>query len=384
MTRRTQTAMQLSRITDSKKNIFVPIISLSDLKVGQWVRVTAKPVEDGTFEALKIIVRMGSKALANKVDIESLIRSIDEGGKTLCLLDREFVLPEGIKIRGLQGKFIALQDLKVGDRLKLKGRYLELQGFVPEKIKMKKATGFDTVVLKGAINKIDRKKKTLNVLGFGTAIGFRTPIGELLNAEQFSKRFLKHARPVFLAAAAALNNAGVPFFLDGGTLLGCVREGGFLPHDSDIDLGIFFKDRNKQLHKEMLRRGFKRNSYTEVNGGGQGFTETYLHIRRRIKVDFCYFYEDGNKMYSYGFENQPDKTGNEHLIVLEYVWEKQELEVVDFMNAKVRIPKNAEYYLEEHYGKDWRKPNSNWDFQYDPKNMVKYTKKVGVRHWRHW
>jgi len=46
------------------------------------------------------------------------------------------------------------------------------------------------------------------------------------------------ARTALFAALDALAAAGIVAFLNGGTALGCVREGNFISFDSDIDLGV--------------------------------------------------------------------------------------------------------------------------------------------------
>ena len=38
---------------------------------------------------------------------------------------------------------------------------------------------------------------------------------------------------------------GVQYWLDGGTMLGCFREGGQIKHDDDADLGVLSKDMKK-------------------------------------------------------------------------------------------------------------------------------------------
>jgi len=138
------------------------IIGSNDLKVGQRVKVSGKPGEDGVFVARKIC----QEAPADDSEIEGLIRSIDHQKNILRLFNREFVLPDSIAVKDLQGNSIDLKDLKAGEVVKLKGTYSTLNGFVPEKIKMKESTGFDLAELQGDIDKIDQEQKTLDVVGF--------------------------------------------------------------------------------------------------------------------------------------------------------------------------------------------------------------------------
>jgi len=57
----------------------------------------------------------------------------------------------------------------------------------------------------------------------------------------------------------ALDSRGVRIFLNFGTLLGAIREGDFIPHDHDVDMGIFESDLDQFLGvlPELARRGLE-------------------------------------------------------------------------------------------------------------------------------
>ena len=47
--------------------------------------------------------------------------------------------------------------------------------------------------------------------------------------------------------SSVLESANINFFLDHGTLLGAVRDKGFIPWDNDIDLGVVNFDIKKRF-----------------------------------------------------------------------------------------------------------------------------------------
>jgi hypothetical protein len=143
---------------------------IHDCKAGQRVKLKGKRGDHGTFVAHSIT----ADDLADQAVIEDLIQSIEHEKNTLFILDHEIALPAAVKIKDFQRNVISLQALKAGDRVKLIGKYLDAKQFVLEKIKMKEPGGFNVAELQGAIDRIDREKKTLEVLGFTVEVNEKT------------------------------------------------------------------------------------------------------------------------------------------------------------------------------------------------------------------
>jgi len=162
--------------TNREATLMNPLLVLNDLKVGQRVKVKGELSEDGAFVALEIDLESSVNTSIDEAVIEGVIRSIGQQSNTLRLLNREFVLLDGIEINDLQRHIISLKDLRAGDGLKLKGKYSELKGFAPDKIKIKEMIDFNIGKLQGHINKIDRTKKTLEVVGFTVMVDEYTMI----------------------------------------------------------------------------------------------------------------------------------------------------------------------------------------------------------------
>lgn len=124
-----------------------------------------------------------------------------------------------------------------------------------------------------------------------------------------------------------------------GSMLGAVREHGFIPHDEDIDL--FFLQENKQrvidTIPDLMREGFEVVRYDRCD---------LLSVMRKGEyIDFYFFYKD---------EQEPQyrkcSGGVELARFLEETIE------IDFLGINVIIPKDYEGYLLCHFGPNWRTP----------------------------
>jgi len=133
------------------------------------------------------------------------------------------------------------------------------------------------------------------------------------------------------ATSLALKESDIPFYLDCGTLLGCIREGRILSHDTDVDVTIHLSAWDKLL--------------TAVD-----FPKYGLTVKRKYKgfPD----YSGGNLISVYltedSAENYCDIYANPAFPLLETAT----------MNGKeYPIPKDPGLYLTQLYG-NWRVPSS--------------------------
>jgi hypothetical protein len=157
------------------------------------------------------------------------------------------------------------------------------------------------------------------------------------------------ARAALRLVLARLQAAGVTPFLSFGTLLGAVREGGFMEHDTDIDLGVF----TDQASPERLRRMFRWGSELRLALPSLLDAEALpVKVRHR----------SGASIDLVPFERGPDAfiTRMRHQRhVLTRRRRPFGLRWAEFEGARVCVPDPPEAFLDENYG-EWRVPKANY------------------------
>lgn len=157
----------------------------------------------------------------------------------------------------------------------------------------------------------------------------------------------------FRAAADILDAADVRWFLTSGVLLGHIRDGAWIPWDTDVDLGIWPDD--VDTAREAFRQAgwpFKRDRDSQM-----------WPVHRDTKIDLHTHYRDGDTVYKLH--------GKQEQWRMEYPARLFDLRPTVYYLKRTWMPSPPEDYLTVQYGDDWLTPKRDWRWDTSPANMVR-------------
>ena len=169
------------------------------------------------------------------------------------------------------------------------------------------------------------------------------------------------------AAASALTDlnelmktADIVPFLVSGTLLGFQRNGGFLPHDKDIDVGIFAEQDIFSVVDLILKsKNFRLlKGYIRLD---RIYQLPVMHRPTSICIDIFVYYDDGLKLTT-GVHGTFGYTQN-------FAFSKFGLQVVKFLDVEFAVPDDIPRNMSENYG--------NWEIS-DPYYVTHLESPSGV------
>lgn len=179
------------------------------------------------------------------------------------------------------------------------------------------------------------------------------------------RRLQKHGLEILRLVHTTLSQkSDIVYFADFGTLLGFVRDGGFLKHDDDIDFSVVEGSVSlKELVGLMQNAGF---SFSRGFLYGDKVTEIAFTYKK-VGIDFFLSYktEEGQYMQYYeAFDWSEEYKSDIALFAGKLCRPKLKgIEEISINGVLVYVPVNREELLAATYGKGWRIPNPTWQSQ---------------------
>ena len=169
-----------------------------------------------------------------------------------------------------------------------------------------------------------------------------------------------------------MNEIGIDFWIEGGTLLGALRDQKLIPWDHDLDFGMKYES---EAQMKQLIRKLRRHFYVSVRSFPKTSKIWHLGNYRVLKIfprKYLFFKEDlCLDLFVYYEGTLP---GKDEIVYKYVVWDRNAyhrkeffdtINSINFYGGDVPVPAKAEEFIEVKYGKDWRTPIKEWNVALD-------------------
>ena len=200
--------------------------------------------------------------------------------------------------------------------------------------------------------------------------------------------FQRNGLKVLESFDSMMTENGFKYSLAFGTLLGAVRENGFIKHDADIDVFMWIEEYSPKFVDCIQKYGFTLTHTFSVENDKYGKEDTIMLDGVQIDIFYIYPPIDGRTLsYCCDFIIHPDCLSGEHSVRKHGGLLPRRFEIpmscdvirVPFESLNLPILSNAHEFLINRYGPDYMIPNPNWSSGINP-NIIPWQDKIAVYH----
>lgn len=158
----------------------------------------------------------------------------------------------------------------------------------------------------------------------------------------------------------ALDKENITAFPAFGSLLGLVREGAFLKHDDDIDIGVIMDESFSWDKVKRALESIGLTSFREFGYDGK-VTEQAYQFEKCLGIDVFLFVpinESECEVYFYTYTT--DSNGTHIIVKSQQIPKPEKYEQVEYQDYLIPIPDCSNEMLQCTYGVNWRIPDPNW------------------------
>lgn len=173
-----------------------------------------------------------------------------------------------------------------------------------------------------------------------------------------------------------LRDNQITYWTSGGTTLGCIRHGGLIPWDDDLDICIYQEDENNLQNLQSI---FESKGYRMCEAQLFGYRIFHESESEHMRSEFL------NHRYPFCDVFVMKKSRNKCYIATAsgrtlwpkeyyYVKDTEKLEQKPFGDFFLNCPANAEEYLNRYYGLEWFSVGATHNYDHITRQYVNSVK----------
>jgi len=189
------------------------------------------------------------------------------------------------------------------------------------------------------------------------------PIVNYLNyriKKRRAKAYRKYGKEALQLFVKCMNENGYHYTLAFGSILGAIRERGFIKHDLDIDTFMWYEDYTPEMQEKLKECGFKLACSISIDSDKYGREDTFVYMG--VSIDVFYLYPAIDE-YPYCCDFTPISGSKKRLPRRVEIPISKQRKSVEFEGIPVYVPINAEQICEFRYGPNYMTPDPNWHWR---------------------
>lgn len=179
----------------------------------------------------------------------------------------------------------------------------------------------------------------------------------LFNTKKRARAYRRFGKEALQQFVNCMDKYDYRYTLAFGSILGAVREHGFIKHDLDIDTFIWYDELNPSMIEQLKEFGFALERSISIGDGKYGREDTYMY--KGVNIDIFYLYPAVDR-YPYCCDFVPLNSINKRMPRRIEIPITKERKLATFEGIRVYIPKNAEEICEFRYGPNYMTPDPDW------------------------
>lgn len=190
--------------------------------------------------------------------------------------------------------------------------------------------------------------------------------GTRKNIRRQNQRLKRYHHEILHAFAGAMQELQLPYWLDYGTLLGIIRDHGYVETDLDLDFGMYLHDYSPRISEVLEKYGFQKEFCRLVDEGHTGREAVYSY--KGVHTDIFYYdVQDQHMSTLVAFPEAgmtyPDmlaKYGGMRVYRTTHPYMRPK--VYQYKDLTVYIPEDEDRYLVSCYGEGYKIKDPHYDY----------------------